>query len=83
MHKRTSKRKAERRQSPQYTQPDPTLYILAHEAEIIRGPHVNALASSLEGSYAELGSEGIKTRLVAWNPSSNRDEGSKTVWVDR
>ncbi|KAI0338718.1 hypothetical protein BDW22DRAFT_670072 [Trametopsis cervina] len=76
MHRKSAKRKATRRRSPEYTQPDPSLHIQAHEADIIRGQHTHVLALSLEAQYAD-GNSG--TRLIRLHAS----EGENAVWVDR
>ncbi|KAI0804703.1 hypothetical protein BC629DRAFT_1201402 [Irpex lacteus] len=87
MYNRPSKRKANRHHSPHrdYTQPDPALYIQAHEAEIIRGPQARSLARSLEAKHAD--SVEVKTRLVKLGAPSIEQDGlgsqAQAVWVDR
>lgn len=85
MYNRPFKRKADRPRSPHYTQPDPALYIQAHEAEIIRRPQARSLARSLEAQHAD--SVEVKTRLVKWGVPSIEQDGlgpqAQAVWVDR
>ncbi|KAI0697921.1 hypothetical protein BC835DRAFT_730265 [Cytidiella melzeri] len=83
MLNRPSKRKADRRQSPRYTQPDPALYIQAHEADVTRGSQALSLAQSLEARYAGSTEEGNKTRLVQWQPSTHDLERPHALWLNR
>lgn len=96
MFPRPAKRKPERREktrplvNTEPSQPDPSLYIQAYEADIIRGPQSQALALSLEAHHAEAIGGGSGTRLILWEPSTvtneERDgetEKTKAVWLDR
>ena len=66
------------------TEPDPSLFIQAYEADIVRGPQAWSSASSLEvGGVTDPRSTG----LLRWNPlgltSDINAEGDEGVWVDR
>jgi hypothetical protein len=77
------------------TRPDHSLFIVAHEADIIRGPQAARSADSLEvGSNVDgLGGSRIGEGLIKWETSSskvgNRDRDAEgdgrdmCQWVDR
>jgi hypothetical protein len=75
------------------TRPDHSLFIVAHEADIIRGPQAARLADSLEvGTNVDgHGGSRIGQGLIKWeskvggsSSSGRRDaEGGGDMWVDR
>jgi len=75
------------------TRPDHSLFIVAHEADIIRGPQAARLADSLEvGTNVDgHGGSRIGEGLIKWeskvggsSSSGGRDaEGGGDMWVDR
>jgi hypothetical protein len=75
--------------SPSSTRPDHTLFIVAHEADIIRGPQAARLADSLEvGTNVDgQGGSRIGEGLIKWESkvgsSSSRDAEGGDIWVDR
>ena len=68
---------------PTVAEPDPSLFIQAYEADIVRGPQAWSASSSLEvGDLAD----SKNTGLLRWNPSSLTPadaEHDESVWVDR
>ena len=69
------------------TRPDHSLYIVAHEADIVRGPQAARLADSLEvGTNVDgRGGSRIGEGLIKWESEvGSRDaEGGGDIWVDR
>lgn len=72
------------------TRPDHTLFIVAHEADIVRGPQAARLADSLEvGTNVDgQGGSRIGEGLIKWeskvgSSSSSRDAEGGDIWVDR
>ena len=68
------------------TRPDPSLFIVAHEADIIRGPQAARTADSLEVGINVDGQGGsrIGEGLIKWECKVGRDaEGAADIWVDR
>jgi hypothetical protein len=77
----------DRPDSPLSPHADPTLFIVAHEADIIRGPHAARIADSLEAGINVDGQGGsrIGDGLLKWERSNgtSRDPERHDVWVDR
>ena len=73
--------------SSSFTRPDHSLFIVAHEADIIRGPQAARTADSLEVeiNVDERGGSRIGEGLIKWESKvGNRDaEGGDNMWVDR
>ena len=68
------------------TRPDPSLFIVAHEADIIRGPQAARTADSLEVGINVDGQGGSRVGdgLIKWECKVGRDaEGALDIWVDR
>ncbi|KAI0265447.1 hypothetical protein BC834DRAFT_989154 [Gloeopeniophorella convolvens] len=65
------------------TQPDPALFIIAHEADVVRGPQAARLADSLEVDLNVDGEGGsrIGDELIKWQYGIGDAAGE--VWVDR
>ncbi|KAI0252746.1 hypothetical protein BJV78DRAFT_266242 [Lactifluus subvellereus] len=72
--------------SPSSPRADPTLFIVAHEADIIRGPQAARTADSLEVGINVDGKGGsrIGDALIKWE-GNGMDEDSERgdIWVDR
>ena len=70
------------RAEPDITEPDPSLFIQAYEADIVRGPQAWAAAPSLEVISAV---DSKTTALIRWQPSGTASNGDEAegVWVDR
>jgi len=70
-----------------FTRPDHNLFIVAHEADIIRGPQAARTADSLEVgiNVDERGGSRIGEGLIKWESKvGSRDaEGGDNMWVDR
>ncbi|KAK7033916.1 hypothetical protein VNI00_012540 [Paramarasmius palmivorus] len=74
-------------------EPDPALFIQAHEADIVRGPQALVAAKSLEVSEATVGSglirwggEVVSRRFTGEDDEGVDEEGEEekdAVWVDR
>jgi len=62
------------------TRPDPSLFIVAHEADIIRGPQAARTADSLEYGINVNGGPRVGEGLIKWECGAGGDED---VWVDR
>ena len=94
----TSLRK--RKHAPRYrVQPsadhevDPSLFIQAHEADIISGPQALQTARSLEVKTLPSGSRRVGDALIRWDPVGSEEVGGDGqvlqrgdddgVWVDR
>ena len=76
--------------SPSFTRPDPSQFIVAHEADIIRGPQAARSADSLEIGINVDGKGGsrIGDGLIKWESkvASGRVNSEVRVgdmWVDR
>jgi hypothetical protein len=71
--------------SPLSTRPDPSLYIVAHEADIIRGPQAARAADSLEVALNVDGKGGsrIGDGLIKWENGTGTDAEGPGMWVDR
>lgn len=96
MQPRPAKRKRESRSHNlsrnESTEVDPTLYIQAHEADIVRGPQAWDLALSLDAENP-LSTGRTNGSLIQWRPPMDREHtespeevaGSElsTVWVER
>lgn len=76
------------------SEPDPTLFIVAHEADVIRGPHAESAAAALEVREDDgTDRSGVGSGLIRWDLVSLKsvdEEGKEsageeadTVWVDR
>lgn len=73
--------------------PDPTLTIQTHEADVISGPQAQRYAQSLEIEVLPSGTKRIGDALIQWDAARSdeveRDsdgsvrEGGDGVWVDR
>ena len=68
------------------SEPDPVLFIQAHEADIVRGPQAWSAASELDAERAR--STGHKsTSLIRWNvldtSAFEGDSDENAIWVDR
>ena len=63
--------------------PDPTLFIVAHEADIIRGPQAARTADSLEvfTNVDGKGGSRIGDGLLKWEGNAHGEHGD--MWVDR
>jgi hypothetical protein len=63
--------------------PDPTLFIVAHEADIIRGPQAARTADSLEvfTNVDGKGGSRIGDGLLKWEGNVRGEHGD--MWVDR
>jgi hypothetical protein len=71
---------------PSPTRPDPSLFIVAHEADIIRGPQAARTADSLEVGINVDGQGGsrIGEGLIKWECKVGTvAEGAADIWVDR
>ncbi|KAI0298334.1 hypothetical protein B0F90DRAFT_1810905 [Multifurca ochricompacta] len=72
---------------PSPAHPDPTLFIVAHEADIIRGPHAARTADSLEVGLNVDGKGGtrIGEGLIKWEShiGGGEDGEEGEMWVDR
>src|SRR5882672_8745847 len=60
--------------------PDHSLFIVAHEADIIRGPQAARSADSLEIGINVDGGPRVGEGLIKWECGAGGDED---VWVDR
>lgn len=71
--------------SPSSTRPDPSLFIVAHEADIIRGPQAARAADSLEVGINVDGKGGsrIGDGLIKWESGVGADAEGGGMWVDR
>jgi hypothetical protein len=71
--------------SPSPTRPDSSLFIVAHEADIIRGPQAARSADSLEVAPNVDGREGsrIGDGLIKWENGTGADAEGPGMWVDR
>ncbi|KAH9990193.1 hypothetical protein BJV74DRAFT_885034 [Russula compacta] len=76
--------------SPSFTRPDPSLFIIAHEADIIRGPQAARSADSLEVGINVDGKGGsrIGDGLIKWENKVvgvhvNSEGRGGDMWVDR
>jgi len=72
--------------SPSSLRVDPTLFIVAHEADIIRGPQAARAADSLEVGINVDGKGGsrIGDALIKWEGNGIGEESeSGNMWVDR
>lgn len=70
-------------------EPDPALFVQAHEADIVRGPQAWSAASALDVKNAG-STHGKSGGLIRWSVSaaSTGDDGSEDadkdiIWVDR
>jgi hypothetical protein len=70
-------------EGPSLAHPDPTLFIVAHEADIIRGPQAARTADSLEVFTNVDGKGGLRIGdgLLKWEGSTRGEHGD--MWVDR
>ena len=73
----------EQSESPLLARQDPTLFIVAHEADIIRGPQAARTADSLEVFTNVDGNGGsrIGDGLLKWEGNARGEHGD--MWVDR
>lgn len=71
--------------SPSSARPDPNLFIVAHEADIIRGPQAARTADSLEVGINVDGKGGscIGDGLIKWESGEGADAEGGGMWVDR
>ena len=77
-HSDTYNSQYDQSEGPSPARPDPTLFIVAHEADIIRGPQAARTADSLEvfTNVDGKGGSRIGDGLLKW-------EGNGDMWVDR
>ncbi|KAN0136960.1 hypothetical protein V8E53_005401 [Lactarius tabidus] len=70
-------------EGPSLARPDPTLFIVAHEADIIRGPQAARTADSLEvfTNVDGKGGSRIGDGLLKWEGNMRGEHGD--MWVDR
>ncbi|KAH8987617.1 hypothetical protein EDB92DRAFT_2015019 [Lactarius akahatsu] len=70
-------------EGPSLARPDPALFIVAHEADIIRGPQAARTADSLEVFTNVVGNGGsrIGEGLLKWEGNVRGEHGD--MWVDR
>lgn len=70
-------------EGPSLAHPDPTLFIVAHEADIIRGPQAARTADSLEVFTNVDGKGGLRIGdgLLKWEGKTRGEHGD--MWVDR
>ena len=70
-------------EGPSLARQDPTLFIVAHEADIIRGPQAARTADSLEVFTNVDGKGGtrIGEGLLKWESNARNEHGE--MWVDR
>src|SRR5712671_6610308 len=66
--------------NPSSTRADPSLFIVAHEADVIRGPQAARTADSLEYGINVNGGPRVGEGLIKWECGAGGDED---VWVDR
>jgi hypothetical protein len=73
--------------TPSSTRPDLSLFIVAHEADIIRGPQAARTADSLEVGINVDGQGGSRVGdgLIKWEckVGGGDVEGAEDMWVDR
>src|ERR1700730_894241 len=71
--------------SPSPTRPDPSLFIVAHEADIIRGPQAARSADSLEVALNVDGRGGMRIGdgVIRWENGTGADADGPVLWVDR
>ncbi|KAL4254179.1 hypothetical protein ABKN59_004543 [Abortiporus biennis] len=63
---------------------DPSLFIQAHEADLLRGPRAQAAAHSLETTKKDDKIVFVGEALIKWRSNSGQeDENLEEVWVDR
>lgn len=67
------------------TRPDHSLFIVAHEADIIRGPQAASIADSLEVgiNIDERGGSRIGEGLIKWESKVGSRDAEGDMWVDR
>lgn len=77
-HSDTYNSQYDQSEGPSPARPDPTLFIVAHEADVIRGPQAARTADSLEvfTNVDGKGGSRIGDGLLKW-------EGNGDMWVDR
>jgi hypothetical protein len=71
--------------TPSSTRPDLTRFIVAHEADIIRGPQAARIADSLEVGINVDGQGGSRVgdSLIKWECKVGGDAEGGDMWVDR